>query len=144
MRVTISLPEDAYWEAKREAATNHEDLAEFIEQLVIDAVDVDSTTEKDDAFEQAVCQWFDLDTETTTASHVVGVARRLREGYDIAEAVRQRADEYRRNHDVGETYENTVRAACTRRLGFEGKGATQRFVDEINELIQTYEGSVDE
>jgi len=41
MRVTISLPEDAYWEAKREAATNHEDLAEFIEQLVIDAASGD-------------------------------------------------------------------------------------------------------
>lgn len=144
MRVTISLPEDAYWEAKREAATNHEDFAEYIEQLVIDAVDVESTVEEDDAFEEALYQWFDLDGKTTTAGHVVGVARRLREGYDMAEAVRQRADEYRRDHDVGSTYENTVRAACTRQLGFEGQGATQRFVEEVEELIKEYGGELEE
>jgi hypothetical protein len=141
MRVTVSLPEDVYWQAKREAADEHRDLEEYIEGLVVDAVDVETPDSdgESEAFEQAVYRWFDLDEGTTTAGHVAGVARRLRDGYDFAEAVRRRADEYRRNHDVGDTYENTVRAACTRRLGFEGEGATQQFVDEVEELVEAHE-----
>ena len=82
----------------------------------------------DDEFEEQVRQHFDL-PETVTGDHVVAVARLLREGYELTEALDCRAEEA----GVGRT---TIRDACTRKIGFEGQGASEQFLDEMDSLLE--------
>lgn len=133
IELRIRLPDEAYYELVGMAAGERRDIDEFARQKLLDLVD--GGDEDDLPFEERVIEAFNLEPGSATAANVIGVAERMREGMSWTEAYKDRAKEYAESNptvDSAEKYRDTVRDACTRRLGL----STNEFRERVARLIR--------
>ena len=133
--LTLGFSEPRYYELVTLAAHEQQDVEEFAKSHLLSLIDEEGDSTEGLSFEDKILEEFDLDPGTMTSANVIGVCKRMREGMEWKEAYTDRAQEYSSDNpeiENAETYSDTVRDCCTRRLGF----TTGEFRQRVNELIE--------
>jgi len=142
MEVKTTIPDEWYWELREKAAGNQNTEEEELRELIADHLgknpNADDYGGVNKEFEQVVRDHFELEQGRIKTENIVAVASKMRQGMNWTDAVKRVAEEVKRERNVGNDYGKTIRSQCTREIGLD---STQDFKDEIQDLIDEFEGS---
>lgn len=148
-RVELTLPDKVYYEYQAQAGKKRRETEEWMEEVLVresgvDADKMSNSSDGEQTFRQFVLDWDwpndTLKEGTKQAENVVGVIRRMKDGFDFADAARRQAEEVRRNSEknLADNYHTTVRAQCAKEDMGVVHGANQ-FSSEVDKLLREYE-----
>lgn len=138
MEISTTIPDEWYWEFRKQSADNQQTENEQLRELVADFIEVeeeltaqDDLSDRDSEFAQAVRDHFDLEPFSVQSMNVLAVATKMKHGFTWNEAVKDTAEAAKHSRDVDDNYEKTVRGQCTRDLN----RSTDEFKQDVEELI---------
>jgi hypothetical protein len=138
-RITVDLPDPAYYHYQQIAGEAHKDTDEFIKQRLLENADyeVDNLESKGD-LRQLIRDWNWPQNHPKQGSmqleNVVGVIEEMDAGYAFSEATRRQAKEAPKDSDH---YHQAVRAACTKKDQGVAHGV-EEFKKEATEILESY------
>jgi hypothetical protein len=146
-KVTLTLPDEVYYEFQAKAGKQRRDTEDYMQEILTEESGVTGdeliTVDTNQTLREFVLQWDwpngQLKQGSEKADNVVGVVKRMKNGFDFPDAIKRRAKQAR-NEDPkrGEQYNKTVRADCSKR----GQGVTSsanQFRREVKEFLHDYE-----
>jgi len=145
-KVTLTIPEEVYYEYQAEAGKQRRDTEDLMEEILVEESDVTgeelTITDTNQTLREFVLQWDWPNSQpkegSEKADNVVGVVERMKNGFDFPDAIKRRAKQARNEDPTrGEQYNKTVRADCSKK----GQGVTSsanQFRRECRELLREY------
>jgi len=135
-----------YYEYQARAGKQRRDTEDLIEEILTEESGVTGkelvTAETNQTLREFVLNWNwpngPLKQGSEKADNVVGVVKRMKNGFDFPDAIKRRAKEARNENPTrGEQYNKTVRADCSKKRQGVTSSANQ-FRREVKELLREY------
>lgn len=146
-KVTLTLPDEVYYEYQARAGKQRRDTEDLMEEILTTESGVTReelvTADTNQTLRGFVLKWDWPNDQpkqgSEKADNVVGVVKRMKNGFDFPDAIKRRAKEARNEDPTrGEQYNKTVRADCSKK-GQGVTGSANQFRREVKELLHEYE-----